>query len=85
MTPEHCKAIIDNLPIVKAVAKGRTVYFAAFRYDGKFIEWRPTTKLLLAPLGAGYYSLKPRYSCMRPGKPPTAIPYPHQGPTRRTR
>lgn len=77
MTGEHCKAIIRNLAVVKAVAEGRDVYFAQFNCDGKFLGWRTTNKVILGSLEAGFYSVKPRYQCIRPGVN-LPIPYRHQ-------
>ena len=79
MTPEHCAAIMEHLPVVQACAEGKDVYFAAFDWQGKFIRWHATKKINLSSLCAGFYSVKPRYQCIRPGKP-LAIPYPQQGP-----
>lgn len=78
MTRDHCVAILRNLKVIQAVAEGRDVYFAAFDSDGRFIEWRATNKIILGSLEAGFYSVKPRYQCMRPAKAPVAIPYPDQ-------
>lgn len=78
MTPEHCAAIMEFLPVVKAVAEGKPVYFAAFDCTGKFMGWRKSKTVNLGSLCAGYYMVKPRYQCLRPGDQPTEIPYPQQ-------
>ena len=79
MTPEHCAAIMEHLPVIKACAEGKEVYFAAFDWRGKFIRWHSTRKINLGSLCAGFYSVKPRYQCIKPNtlKP---IPYPAQKP-----
>lgn len=77
MNSAQCKVLMENLPLVQALAEGRDLYFAAFDCNGRFIEWRRTSKILLGPLAEGHYVLKPRYQCIK-GSKPKAIPYPHQ-------
>lgn len=78
MTPEQCAAIMDHLPVVKACAEGRPVYFAQFNCDGKFIRWLKSKNVNLGSLCAGFYVIKPRYQCIRPGQQPVEIPWPEQ-------
>ena len=78
MTPEQCAAIVDHLPVIKACAEGKLVYFACFRHDGKFLGYRSTDRINLGALAAGFYTTKPRYQCMRPGEKPEPIAYPAQ-------
>lgn len=59
MTREHCQAILRNLRVIKAIASGKPVYFAAFRYDGKFLGWRKSSGVILGSLSCDMYSVKP--------------------------
>ena len=77
MNRDDAVAIMRNLPIIKAIAEGRDVYFASFNCDGEFMGWRATQKILLSNLGSGLYSVKPRYQYIGP-KDRVAIPYPQQ-------
>ena len=77
MTAEDCASIMEHLPIIQALAEGNEIYFASFDWQGKFLGWKATKRVLLSPLKAGFYSVKPRYSCLKPGKP-TPIAYPGQ-------
>lgn len=76
MTEEDARAIVANLPLFRQLARGKPVYFAAFRYDGKFMGWYETHKILLAPLRTGRYVVKPRYRYN--GKKAVPVPYPEQ-------
>lgn len=77
MTRDDCIAIMKNLPVIQAIAEGKSVYFAAFNCEGKFIGWRETDKVGLTQIRSSGYSVKPRYQCIKPGKY-KPIPYEHQ-------
>lgn len=64
MTQDDCAAIVRCLPVIRQLAKGKPVYFASFRYDGKFLGWNKATKILIGPLHCGFYVVKPRYRCV---------------------
>jgi len=78
MNREHCVAIMRHLPVIQALAEGKSVYFAQFDCEGRFLRWVATDKVNLSGIGTGLYCTKPRYQCMKPGEQPMAIPYPHQ-------
>lgn len=83
MTADDCRAVMKHLPVIKQLAKGKAVYFAMFQWDGKFVQWHATTKILLGPLHNGAYVIKPRYRYSK-GKR-VEIPYPEQEKAERER
>ena len=72
MTADDCAAIVNALPVIRQLARGKPVWFAFFRYDGKFLGWEETSKILLGPLRNGSYVVKPRYRCI--GKKMVPVP-----------